>query len=386
MSIRLGIAGVRRGRSFLGALRAAELEAVAAMDPDRVVLDQFGELAGIPPGGRYTNYERLIAHGIDAVILGSPMPNHAPQAIMALQNNIHVLSEVTAAVTFDQCRRLRDAARVSRAAYMMAENYTYQKFCQIVKAMAHAGLFGELYYAEGQYLHDVRDLAHRPDGTFTWRKRWQLDRRGITYPTHSIGPVLQWMQDRIVSLSARGSGNHTDENYTGDDTAVMLCHTTKGGLVEIRTDLHSRRPHNMNYHLLQGTQGCYESPRGFGDDHKIYLAGRHGELKWYSLWDFESEFLPQDWRTHGETAREAGHGGGDFLEMLDFARACHGEPPAIDVYTALDWTLTGLVSELSVEKGGTPLPVPDPRTEELDRVAEVEIASGRFAWLVESVD
>ncbi|MBI5094471.1 MAG: Gfo/Idh/MocA family oxidoreductase [Candidatus Hydrogenedentes bacterium] len=385
MTLRLGIAGCNRGRSFLSVLDAAGFKAVAAVDPDPESLNRLSDMAGISNEARFSHYEAMLAHGVDAVILGTPMPYHAPQAIMALENNVHVLSEVTAAISFDQSLRLRNAARKSKAAYMMAENYTYGKQCQIVKAMAKAGLFGDLYYAEGQYIHDVRSMVAMPDGTFTWRKAWQMDRRGLTYPTHSIGPVLQWMDDRIVSLSARGSGSHADPNYTGDDSAVMLCQTSRGRLVQIRTDIRSPRPHVMDYYQLQGTQGCYESPRGFGDEHKVYIAGRHGETEWHSLWEFEEEFLPEDWRVHREAAAKAGHGGGDYLQILDFARACSGEPPVIDVYTALDWTLTGLVSELSVEQGGVPLPAPDPRTDELDSAAEQERASGRFSGYVESV-
>jgi predicted dehydrogenase len=379
--MRIGVVGCRRGGSFLAGLKAAGFSLTAAMDPDKEALGEFSADNGISESARFTSYAALLDHGVDAVVLGSPMPFHAPQAVLALEVGVHVLSEVTAAVSIDQCLRLRDAVRASKAAYMMAENYVYTRTAQVVKSMALAGIFGEIYFAEGAYLHDVRDIVAMPDGSFTWRKFWQMGRRGLTYPTHSLGPVLQSMDDRVVSLSARGSGIHTDPAYEGDDTAVMLCKTAKGGMVTIRTDLHSRRPHNMEYFQLQGTKGCYESPRGLGDDHKIYLSERHDSAEWYPLSDFENEFLPEDWRAHGEAASEAGHGGGDYVQILDFARACNGAPPAVDVYAALDWTLPGLISELSVEQGGTPMAVPDPRTEELDRAAEEERDSGRTAKL-----
>lgn len=383
MTIRVGVAGCRRSRSFVGGLRATGFELVAAMDPDEEALVRFAKEAGVPPGGRYTAYSDLIAHGLDAVVLGSPMPNHAPQAILALERGIHVLSEVPAAISIDQCLRLRDAVRASKAGYMMAENYVYVKSCQLVLAMVRAGVFGDLYHAEGEYLHDVRNIAAMPDGTFTWRKRWQLDRRGVTYPTHAIGPVLQWLDDRVTALSARGTGNHTDPNYTGDDSAVMLCSTAKGSVMRIRTDLHSRRPHNMSYLQLQGTKGCYEAPRGLGDDHKVYVEDGKDDAEWRPLWDFEKEYLPEMWRTHERAAKKAGHGGGDYFEFLDFAAVCQGKPCPIGIHTALDWTLPGLVSELSIERGGESVAVPDPRTDELDRAAEEERASGRFAGFEE---
>jgi predicted dehydrogenase len=360
------------------------LRLAAACDPSDEERRRFAYRSGLPEDRCFGRYEEMLDAGVDAVILGSPMPHHAPQAIAALARGIHVLSEIPAAVSIDQCLRLREAVRASSAAYMMAENTAYRKECQLVKAMARAGVFGDLYYAEGQYLHDVRDMVELPDGTFTWRKRWQMDRRGVTYPTHSIGPVLEWMQDRVVSLSARGTGIWTDKNYTGDDTAVILGQTSRGGLVQIRTDLHSRRPHNQKYFQLQGTKGCYEAPRGFGDDHKVYLADRHKKDKWYPLRKFEREFLPEHWRTYARAARKAGHGGGDFFTALAFGEACRGTAPDIDVYTALDWTLPGLLSEVSIEEGGVPIDVPDPRTEALDHAAEAERASGRFRGFIET--
>lgn len=59
----------------------------------------------------------------------------------------------------------------------------------------------------------------------------------------------------------------------------------------------------------------------------------------------------------------AGHGGGDYFEVRDFVDSIlHDTQPPIDVFTALDFTVPGLVSEESINHGGVPLPVPDFRT------------------------
>ena len=56
----------------------------------------------------------------------------------------------------------------------MAENYCYRKDVVLIRAMALAGLFGECYFAEGEYLHDVKHLHRNPDGSPTWRATWQV--------------------------------------------------------------------------------------------------------------------------------------------------------------------------------------------------------------------
>ena len=103
---------------------------------------------------RYLDYDDMLARSdLDAVILGTPMQFHVPQAIAALNKNVHVLSEVPVWVSVEECRELVTAEGRSSATYMMAENYTYQRSNQIIKEIVRQRLFGTPYYAEGDYLH-----------------------------------------------------------------------------------------------------------------------------------------------------------------------------------------------------------------------------------------
>ena len=79
---------------------------------------------------------------LDAVIVGTPMPFHAEHSIAALERGVSVVSEVPAAVSVDECRRLVAACRASSATYMMAENYICMRQNQLVKEIVAAGLFG----------------------------------------------------------------------------------------------------------------------------------------------------------------------------------------------------------------------------------------------------
>lgn len=381
--IRLAIAGCRRGRAFLPILKDAGFELVGAMDPDGDRLSGFAKDARLSPTLCFEKYDDVLNCGADAVLLASPMQHHVPQAILALDRGIHVLSEVPAAVSFDQSVRLRDAARDSQANYMMAENAIYSRESSTINAMVEAGIFGDLYYAEGEYLHDVRDSVVNADGEFTWRKRWQMDRRGATYATHAIAPPLHWMQDRVVKLSATGTGSHVDTRFAGDDTCVMTCTTERGLGLVVRTDLRSPRRERSSYYGLQGSAGCYEAAQSSEFNGRVSLGDKGA---WKKLPKFEGKYLTDDWRTHKSAVKRSKHGGADFFTLLAFAKVCQGAPSPVDAYRALDWTLPGLVSELSVEQGGVPMAVPDPRTDALDTLANNERASDRFADWTESAD
>jgi predicted dehydrogenase len=369
------LVGKRAGAFVPGLASLPDLRIVGVCELDaaaRAALADRVDRAGVGPAGQFADYGDLLARARpDLVILGTPMHLHVPQAALALAEGRHVLSEVTAAVDLAQCHDLvqavRRAQRTTGAQYMMAENACYRKEAMLVRAMAREGLFGTCYFAEGEYLHDVKDLHHFPDGSPTWRATWQVGKRGCTYGTHSLGPALEFFgpDARVATVSCVGSGIHTDPAHPHDDTCLMLCRLNTGGLIKVRLDMLSNRPHAQAYHALQGTTGCYEAARGFGDAPKVWLGENpppphpHQRREWRSLWDYEA-YLPAMWRDASDEAVRSGHGGGDYFVVRDFVQAIRqGRPPPIDVYRALDYTVPGLISEQSIAQGGVPLPVPD---------------------------
>ena len=253
--IKVAFSGARRAGSFFKAFQThQETEIVALCDPYAPTLAASGEATGVTQ--LYNVFETMLDEARpDAVVVSSPMQFHAPQAIAALQRNIHVLSEVTAAVSLDECRWLAQACNRSDAIYMMAENYMYMKPNVLVQALVEAGLFGETYYAEGEYLHELSVLHHMPDGSPTWRYYWQMGVNGCTYPTHSLGPCLMWIKERPERISCIGTGNWTDPEHTMEDTVLLLCKTRSEKLMRVRIDMLSKRPHSMTNYTLQGTKG-----------------------------------------------------------------------------------------------------------------------------------
>lgn len=369
--LNIGIVGVAgRGADFRAALEAHPATYIHAVCDVRE--DALAEAArALDAMEMYTDYDEMLAKShLDAVIIGTPMQFHARQAIAALERNIHVLSEVTTGVTIEECRALVEATNRSHAVYMMAENYTYARPVVLVKELVRRGLFGEVYYAEGEYIHELKELNE----TTPWRRRWQTGIDGVTYGTHSLGPILQWLAaepgkpaDRVARVSCEGSGHHyrdpRGDAYENQDTCVMLCKTVRGALIKIRVDMLSERPHAMHNHCLQGTKGCYESGRGPGERHKIWLADVCKDKDtWLDLFDLEQDYMPELWRNPPEAALKAGHGGGDYFEVLDFVNSIvTGAPCPIGIHEAMDMTLPGLVSQLSIANGGAWLDVPDSR-------------------------
>ena len=360
-AIRVGIAGAcRRGGSFAAGLRAAGFRVTAVCDVDAEGLPAAAARMGAHL--QYLDYERMLDEaGIDAVVIGTPMPYHAPMAIAALERGIHVLSEVPAAVSLDECRALVRASTASTAAYMMAENYLYGKDNVLVTALVRRGLFGQVYYAEGEYVHEVKQLNEDTP----WRRTWQTGIAGVTYGTHSLGPILQWMPgDRVAQVCCADTEVRL-RDPRGDEyaqmTPVMLCRTARGALIKIRVDMLSDRPHAMTAYHAQGTDGCFESGRIPACEAQIWLRELSATPRWFSM-AAVAGYLPELWKHPPAAAIGAGHGGGDYYEILDFEKLVRGQPDApFGIREAMDMTLPGLISQQSIRDDGRWLPVPDSR-------------------------
>jgi len=138
---------------------------------------------------------------------------------------------------------------------------------------------------------------------------------------------------------------------------------SSGGLLKIRVDMISDRPHAMTNYQLQGTDGAYESSRGWEDKNKIWLRSHNSDLVWMNLEDIEEDFMPEFWREHQKEAEKSGHWGGDYFELLDFRNAIRSKTsPRIGIHEAMDMTLPGLLSQESASQNGTWVDVPDSRS------------------------
>jgi len=351
-SVRLGIAGVgNRGAGFaamIHALGSDVVEVTALCDTRVTALDDAAE--HFPGVARFESLDSLLdGDAADAVLISTPMPLHATMSIACLRRGVHVLCEVPAAVSIGEARDLVKAATGSDAIYAMAENYIFSTPNRMVRALAHAGCFGTIYWARGAYLHELRGMNE----TTPWRRRWQTGVRGVTYPTHSLGPALDWTGgDRITELACAGTGSHYADprgDAYHDDSSTLLGRLASGGLVEVRVDMVSDRPHAMDQFELQGTDGAYECPRE--SEGRIWLRELDPNPEWRPLGEaFEAVRSARGIPPLESVPPDAGHGGGDYFVLRDFVRAIReGREPATNIHTALDLTLPGLVSTRAIE-------------------------------------
>jgi predicted dehydrogenase len=343
----------------------------------------------------YSNYEALLTNpDIDAVLLATPLFIHARQAIQAMNAGKHVLSEVIAAHTLDDCWELVETVERTGLTYMLAENYCFMRPNMMVQNMIQQGIFGQITHVEGAYLHDCRKLTHYSDGSLTWRGELHKQFNGMNYPTHSLGPLAKWLQigedagDEFDYMTTFTSANAAlrkyykqfvgeehpgavDETYWKQgDSATTLIRTKKGTVITLRVDWVSGRPHNMTHYGLQGLYGAYTSARHKKEDELVWIEGRSPgypeglsnkpQAQWEPLFTYSGEYEHPLWRDGMETAKKSGHGGGDYFIIREFADSVrNNRRPMIDVYDAVSWSSVFPLSVQSVAERGKPVSMPN---------------------------
>ena len=347
--LKVGIAGLRRGRGLLQIFHHhREAWVVAVCDSVAERREEVGGEFGIPK--TYAEFDDFLAAELDVVVIATPAPLHAAQSIQALEAGANVLSEVPAAWTLDESAALAEAVRRTGRLYMMGENVNFYHYIQEWKATIRAGELGQVFYAEAEYVHDCRKLMRDAEGRPTWRASMPP----IYYCTHSLGPVLDILDDRCVSVLGMATGAHTEPELGATDMEVGLFRTEQGRVIKILCGFSVTREPAMHWQVFYGTEGVLENRRAPGEEAKVFRAGE-GQLRAIAA-EVSDPHAPAE-------ALAGGHGTSEYYMVDRFIRAVidGGESP-IDVYRSLDFSTPGLCAHLSALQGGMPVEIPDYRT------------------------
>ncbi|MDA0335803.1 MAG: Gfo/Idh/MocA family oxidoreductase [bacterium] len=351
--MRVGVAGLRRGRGFVSVLAAhPSVDLVAVADPDQRLRDSIAESFGVDR--RCTDFSALLNAGIDAVVIATPAPLHAEQSIAALEAGLHVLCEVPAVWNLDEAQALVRAVRASAGSYMLAENVNYFDRTVAWKRFIDEGQLGTVFYAEAEYIHHCGSLFTDAEGAPTWRASMPP----IQYCTHSLGPLLAWTGDRCVSVSGLHTGSHVRPDLGTIDMEVGIFRTASGSVFKVLCGFSVSSEPGRHWYCVYGTEGMLESGRTADSPDRGFLASRPEQTAGPA-----ADLVRPVERPTPAAAIHGGHGNSEWFLVDDWLQAViSGAPPPIDVYAGLDMTLPGICAHLSAQQGGQPVDIPDPRS------------------------
>ncbi|MCL2057805.1 MAG: Gfo/Idh/MocA family oxidoreductase [Oscillospiraceae bacterium] len=372
--IKIGVFGAQRGGVMIKMLAShPEAELVAVCDKYRPLLDNVQKLADDRQikVGLYETFDEFINHDMDAVVLANYANEHAPYAVRLLMSGRHVMSEVLPCETMSQAVALIEAVEASGMVYAYAENYCYMPAPFEMRRRYERGDIGEVQYAEGEYVHDCASIW--PQITYGERFHWRNRIYSTYYCTHSLGPLLTITGRRPVRVvgfetNANTSRGNTDMSAMFSSGGIEMVTLDNGAVVKSIHGGLKREPASINYEVY-GTRGMMESNRWDGSEMAAYIEGEkfcHGELTHYK---------PEPFISSGLSKAVSGHGGGDFYTTHFFIEKIlgtdDGNKYSIDVYTAVDMGICGILAYRSVLNGNAPVDVPDFR-DKLARGAYVD--------------
>lgn len=353
VALRCGVVGMGRGKLFARILAENEhCELVAVCDTDSAAMAEHNTVA------RHTDYNEFLAEGLDVVAVISPGPVHADQSIAALMSGAHVLCETPCVYSIEEAKAVVGAVRLADKSYMLAENYIWQGWCEALRSMANDGLFGDIVYAEGDYTHDLRDIMlydekgrvpyAESEGKTDLKRTWRAtDLPPIVYCSHTLGPLLHLMQDRVVSAYGLAVTNRGMPGIVETDLESGLFQTEKGAVIRLTNGFTPAHPFSLFYSIA-GTKGSG----------KILNAGGQSG-KW---WSDQVDGI-QGWQDLPEDVLKRPDGRDDTAVMVDafIQSIVDGVDPPLDVHASLDMTLPGIVAHQSGVDGGRRMDVPNSR-------------------------
>lgn len=151
------------------------------------------------------DFDAMLASDVDAVAIFTQRWTHGPLVVRALRAGKHVYSAVPMAFTAEEIAAIIDTVKETGLTYMMGETSFYHPVTVLARQKATEGAFGRLFFAEGDYVHDMDHgfyTAYQYSGGADWKRTASFP--PMKYPTHAIGGVLGAWSTHAVSVSAIG--------------------------------------------------------------------------------------------------------------------------------------------------------------------------------------
>jgi predicted dehydrogenase len=353
--LRCGVVGLNRGRLFVDVFQNhphCRVTAVCDSDPKR--------LAGFSGLATHTDYDAFLAEGLDVVAVVTPGPLHAGQSIRALESGSHVLCETPCVYSVAEARNVVSATQRTGRSYMLAEDYLWRGWVEALKAAADDGAFGRTVYAEGEYIHDCRDImladqagfvpyadrGRRPGAARTWRATHLPP---IVYCSHTLGPLLTIMGDRVTSAVGLSTGTHTAPDLDAIDVEAALLETEQGAVIRLTNGFSVACPMVLGFQLV-GTAGSVR-----------FVHDGRASARWYSEAAVPRMAGWEDMPAHLLAGRDGRDSVAAMVEQF-VASILEDRQPPIDVHRSMDFVLPGIIANESARQGGVKLPVPDSRS------------------------
>lgn len=357
-TVKLGVVGLVRGLVAKSLVKRKDVTVSAICDKRQDRLDNAEKIISeeIKKCGRkysfkcFLSFDEMLKSDIDAVYIATDADYHVPLVKKAMEAGKHVISEIPAIDTVEEARELKACVNAHpRLKYMLAENCNYWAFLETWKQMYADGMLGEAVYAEGAYLHAMDWRDKDPDKID--REHWRYRYPSIKYLTHSLGPILNIINDRCISVSCMIPDVMASPYNETKKNGVAIFKTSRGAVIRI---------------LI-----CFDAYAGYG--HRYMIIGTEGSIENDNTKPLEEAMSFASLRsvdgsinrkleipvTLASMDEKETRGRGEIKMLGEFIDCIINDTPSpIDVNAAIDMSLPGIIAYESACRGGELLSIP----------------------------
>src|SRR5690606_30582454 len=220
--------------------------------------------------------------------------------------------------------------------FMMFETSCFRENLYAMRQIYQAGGFGKIVYSEGEYWHYT-------DTAIDSYKGWRICSPPQWYPTHNTAYYVGVTGGTFTEVSCLGMPSYKEKYKNGNNaynnpfaTEIAFFRTSEGGIS--RQSLSSDTPGpGAETGRIRGQRGSY-----------------------YDKYEGLEQNLPDLQRPPIPPGVPAGgHGGSHGRLMNEFiASIIQDRKPLVDIVTALNMTIPGIVAHESAIRGGEWLKIP----------------------------
>ena len=336
--IGVGVIGLgHNGVAHIAAHREVGLsEVVAVCDRNPQRLAEAADGLGIRR--TYESIDELCADpDVQAVSVNTGDPYHVEPFVATVRAGKHVLVEKPVANTVEQIAEMAAAAADADPTLKLAAGYIlrFNPVFEAVHELCRSGRLGQVYYLEGDYVHNLVNQAEQTDTHTGVNWYLQMEKPMVGGGSHPLD-LLRWFVGAEVIEVAGYSTGVAFPQMVEDDCQVALFRFDNGAVAKVAAVYGPRSEMVPFYNLrVYGTRGTVE---------RAILALARDEA------DRHPAFVPI------QAERVSGHPYAPEVE--DWLRAILDDrPPRCDFFDGANSTAATLVAVEAMGQGSA-LPVP----------------------------
>lgn len=239
-------------------------EVVALCDISRSRLEELSSKYGIPDV--YQGLEICDRDDIDIISIHTPDHLHAAPFTRAIRAGKHVFVEKPMADNLTDLQSMVDAAKSTDRKTMVGQILRFNPLFKATKTMIDEGILGDIFYLEGDYVHDLRHQKHQFSESLGMN--WYLEKE---HPMIGGGihpfDILRWYIG-CDPVEVQAYANHIAfPEMKNPDTVVAIFKFETGAIAKVTTLYGSVGPMGEDYHVaVYGTKGTVNR-------HNLSLSG-----------------------------------------------------------------------------------------------------------------